>query len=146
MGLENRSFFLSFSRERGFKLAFSRLRRRVSCCEVTAIEDFLQDEADGADHWCMARFPRHLWPLPKASGCGEAAIGLDERSERPVGRGGALSGPQEGLRACGFDRSSVEVKWIEGVFEKESKSSDFPTIILELSKAFAELLCCHKEA
>ena len=39
-----------------------------------------------------------------------------------------------------------EVKWIEGVFEKESKSSDFPTIILDLSKALAELLCCHKEA
>ena len=42
-------------------------------------------------------------------------------------------------------RGPRKVKWVEGVFEKESKSSDFPTIILDLSKTFSDLLCCHKE-
>eukprot|EP00930_Biecheleria_cincta_P043115 TRINITY_DN29642_c0_g1_i1.p1 TRINITY_DN29642_c0_g1~~TRINITY_DN29642_c0_g1_i1.p1 ORF type:complete len:688 (+),score=137.65 TRINITY_DN29642_c0_g1_i1:94-2157(+) len=42
-------------------------------------------------------------------------------------------------------RGGKKVKWIEGVFEKESRASDFPTIILDMPKTFAELLACHVE-
>lgn len=56
-----------------------------------------------------------------------------------------MAGQIEATGVAELFRGGKKVKWVEGVFEKESKSSDFPTIILDLSKAFSDLLCCHKE-
>eukprot|EP00929_Paragymnodinium_shiwhaense_P104835 TRINITY_DN69574_c0_g3_i1.p1 TRINITY_DN69574_c0_g3~~TRINITY_DN69574_c0_g3_i1.p1 ORF type:complete len:659 (+),score=135.39 TRINITY_DN69574_c0_g3_i1:184-2160(+) len=42
-------------------------------------------------------------------------------------------------------RGGRKVKWVQGVFEKESKSSDFPAIILDLPRKLSDLLMCHVE-
>ncbi|CAK9019621.1 Uncharacterized protein SCF082_LOCUS14592 [Durusdinium trenchii] len=95
--------------------------------KVTAIEDFLEQT--------------------------DSANGSADVSEAPNYWHDAVSKVRDAWMAGQTDASGVaelfrggkKVKWIEGVFEKESKCSDFPTIILDLSKTFADLLCCHKE-
>ncbi|CAK9118639.1 unnamed protein product [Durusdinium trenchii] len=83
----------------------------------------------------------------------DSANGSADVSEAPNYWHDAVSKVRDAWMAGQTDASGVaelfrggkKVKWIEGVFEKESKCSDFPTIILDLSKTFADLLCCHKE-
>ncbi|CAE7230139.1 unnamed protein product [Symbiodinium sp. CCMP2456] len=93
--------------------------------QVTAIEDFLGDgeasadaEAEKPDFWYEAvEKVRDAWVQGNADQAGIA----------------------EPFRGC------KKVKWIEGVFEKESRSSNFPTIILDLPKTLSDLLCCFKQ-
>mmetsp|Transcript_77204 Transcript_77204/g.184844 ORF Transcript_77204/g.184844 Transcript_77204/m.184844 type:complete len:663 (-) Transcript_77204:184-2172(-) len=92
--------------------------------QVTAIEDFLGQEvevdvsAEAQNYWYDAvQKVRDEW--------------MQGRTE--------VAGVAEPFRG------GKKVKWIEGVFEKGAKSSDFPTIILDLPKTLSELLSCHKE-
>ncbi|CAE7480699.1 unnamed protein product, partial [Symbiodinium necroappetens] len=93
--------------------------------QVTAIEDFLGDgeaaadaDAEKPDFWYEAvEKVRDAWMQGNADQAGIA----------------------EPFRGC------KKVKWIEGVFEKESRSSNFPTIILDLPKTLSDLLCCFKQ-
>lgn len=42
-------------------------------------------------------------------------------------------------------RGGKRLKWVEGVFEKKAKASDFPTLILDVCLKFVDLLACHIE-
>eukprot|EP00434_Breviolum_minutum_P023778 symbB.v1.2.020972.t3/scaffold1791.1/size101237/12 len=114
--------------QHGASLALCLERHRVIKWQVTAIEDFLGEPATTAhkteeqNNWHNAVQKAH-YDVQEAWMANHTEI---------AGVAADFRGPRK-------------VKWVEGVFEKESKSSDFPTIILDLSKTFSDLLCCHKE-
>eukprot|EP00439_Symbiodinium_sp_Y106_P075202 s1975_g14.t2 len=125
--------------------------------QVTAIEDFLGDGESAADE--EAEKP-DFWRL--------GSIEYEAVEKAAVGHGGLKAVEHTNLQPSHYDllllevrdawmqgnadqagiaepfRGCKKVKWIDGVFEKESRSSNFPTIILE-SWQMAYLLCCFKQ-